>query len=157
MKKLLVRLAIALVAVFLLLQVRRPSRVNPPVRPENTIEARLTTPPRIASILERSCKDCHSHETDWPWYSGVAPVSWIVAHDVEEGREHLNLSDWSRYGNEDGALHLGEICKEIRSGAMPMSRYVRMHREAALSDADREALCEWTRVEGRRLLSVTPP
>jgi hypothetical protein len=154
MKKALKRAALALLAIFLLIQLWRPARENPPARPEDTIVARTSMPPEVASILERSCKDCHSHETAWPWYSHVAPVSWILAHDVQEGREHLNLSEWSRYGNEDGALHLGEMCKEVRSGAMPMSRYVRVHPEASLSDEDRRKLCEWTSAEGRRLMAT---
>src|SRR5262245_25819273 len=157
MKRLLTRIALALVGIFLLAQFYRPDRENPPVRAEDTIQARTAMPAEIATILHRSCKDCHSHETAWPWYSNLAPVSWIVAHDVQEAREHLNLSEWSRYGNEDGALHLGEICKEVRSGAMPMGRYVKLHGEAALSREDRDALCAWTSAEGKRLLAVRPP
>jgi hypothetical protein len=152
-RKILKWTAIALVAILLLAQAYRPERENPPIDPAATIEARTEMPAEVAAMLERSCSDCHSHDTEWPWYSNVAPVSWLVAHDVEEGREHLNLSDWARYGNEDSALHLGEICKEVRNGAMPLGKYVRMHPEAELSAEDREALCEWTKVEGRRLLS----
>jgi len=157
MKKVLTRTGLALLGILVLIQLWRPSRENPPVRPQDTIEARTSMPPGIASILHRACRDCHSHETAWPWYGNVAPVSWIVAHDVQEGREHLNLSTWAQYGNEDGALHLGEVCKEVRSGAMPMGRYVRVHPEAALSEDDRRAICEWTRDEGKRLLSSATP
>jgi hypothetical protein len=152
-KKLLLWLLIGLAAAFVLAQARRPRRDNPPFRPEDAIEARTQMPPAVASVLARSCKDCHSRQTRWPWYSNVAPVSWVVAHDVEEARGHLDLSDFGSYGNEEGALHLGEICKEIRGGAMPLPRYVRAHPEAALSAEEKETLCEWTRVESRRLLS----
>jgi hypothetical protein len=130
-----------------------PERENPPVSDAGRIEATTPVPPDVLATLNRACTDCHSHETRWPWYSHVAPASWLIAHDVEEGREHLNMSEWARYGNEDKALRLGEICKELRSDAMPLPRYRRLHPEARLSQEEKEAICAWTRGESQRLLS----
>jgi hypothetical protein len=151
--KIVKRSLIALGVLFVLIQLYRPERTNPSVSSEGGMEADVRVPHEVATLLRRSCADCHSYETRWPWYSNVAPVSWIVAHDVHEGREHLNLSEWARYGNEDKALRLGEICKELRSGAMPMPRYLRLHPEAKVSPDEIETICAWSKEEGRRLVS----
>ncbi len=113
------------------------SRSNPPVQGE--VEA----PAKVMAVLERSCYDCHSYETRWPWYAYVAPVSWLVAHDVEEGREHLNFSAWSQHDAEERAEKLEEIWEEVDEGKMPLEKYVWLHSDARLTDADRETLRVW--------------
>src|SRR5271167_2263090 len=92
MKKTLTYLAVAIPAVFDLLQLTNPARTNPPVKAD--MIACLHPPDPVARALVASCYDCHSYETKWPWYSRVAPVSWLIASDVNKGRNHLNLSDW---------------------------------------------------------------
>lgn len=103
--------------------------------------------PEVAAILDRSCRDCHTYETRWPWYSHVAPMSWLVISHVNEGREHLSLSDWASYNPSDAAHALAEMCEEVRDGGMPLGSYLIAHRSAALGDADVEALCAWTERE----------
>ena len=134
----------ALVVLQLAAQVIRPARTNPPIDPAKTIEARTTMPSDVAAILERSCHDCHSNATVWPWYSNIAPVSWLLVSHVNEAREHVSLSNWRDYTNADASKRLEEMCSEVREGEMPMSSYVLLHRSASLSDADREALCAWS-------------
>jgi hypothetical protein len=85
--------------------------------------------------------NCHSHQTVWPWYSAIAPASWLVAHDVAEGREHLNLSDWARVPVEKRAHKLEEVCEETRKGHMPPRLYLMLHPEAKLSEQDSKLLC----------------
>lgn len=114
-------------------------RSNPPVRAE------VQAPPAVQSILKRSCYDCHSHQTRWPWYSYVAPVSWLVAHDVHGGRGDLNLSDWPRLDFEAQDLQLADIRRQIEKKKMPLGIYLLMHRDAKLSDADRATIVDWTR------------
>jgi Haem-binding domain len=88
-------------------------------------------------IARTSCYACHSNETDWPVYSYVAPMSWLVRRDVEDGRDELNFSDWSRHAGEaDDAVEM------IESGAMPLGRYTLIHRSADLSDDERETLVQ---------------
>ncbi|MGD0745731.1 MAG: heme-binding domain-containing protein, partial [Verrucomicrobiota bacterium] len=86
----------ALVAVFALLQLTNPARTNPPIVPGHDVSATNAPPPPIAALLHAACYDCHSYETKWPWYSRVAPVSWLIASDVNGGRKHMNFSDWPR-------------------------------------------------------------
>lgn len=143
MKKWLGRIALVLAVALALIQGYRPERTNPPVDPNRTIQAVMQVPPQVDTILKRSCHDCHSNTTHWPWYSNVAPASWLVAHDVEEGREHLNFSEWASYPPNDAAHALEEICEETREGNMPMWQYELTHPGARLSEADKRTLCTW--------------
>jgi mono/diheme cytochrome c family protein len=88
------------------------------------------------ALFMRACGDCHSHETKWPWYSNVAPVSWLVQRDVEEGREHFNVSAWGHQKKNDG----DEAAEEVREGDMPMPIYLLTHPEARLSDEEKARL-----------------
>jgi len=91
--------------------------------------------PRTRELFFRACKDCHSNETVWPWYSFVAPASWLVQSDVDEGRSHFNVSEWGRAEN-----HADEAAKMLREGEMPLWFYLPAHPEAQLSDEEREEL-----------------
>lgn len=133
-------LPVILLAAF---QLHRPERANPPADPARAVEARMEVPPNIRALLDRSCADCHSNRTTWPWYSRVAPVSWLVAGHVREAREHLNFSDWP--GRHDAEHLLEEICEEVEKGAMPLASYRVLHPSAKLSPAERQAICGWTR------------
>src|SRR5215213_10280083 len=93
--------AIGLAALFAGLQFIRPARTNPPVDESRTITAQAHLAPEVASILDRSCNDCHSNQTRWPWYSNIAPVSWFVINHVNEGRAEMNFSDWAQYSAGD--------------------------------------------------------
>src|SRR5579863_1250711 len=90
-------LVVILGGIFIAIQFIGPARTNPPVAPSHTIGSQLQIPPRMADIMNRACMDCHSYETRWPWYSGVAPVRWWLVQHVNDGRETLNLSEWSQY------------------------------------------------------------
>lgn len=106
------------------------SRENPPVSAEPSWDS-----PRTRELFFRSCADCHSNETHWPWYSKVAPVSWLVTKDVREGREHFNVSEWNRPQDdaEDAAEEFGE-------GEMPLWIYLPTHPRARFTDAERAEL-----------------
>jgi hypothetical protein len=112
-------------------------RSNPPV------EAEVPAPAPVREILARACYDCHSHETRWPWYARVAPVSWLVAHDVNHAREHMDLSAWNRYDAKERREKLDELWEEVEEGAMPLWYYLPLHPQARLSDADKETLRGW--------------
>jgi len=143
------RIALALVVVFLLAQFMQPKRTNPPVVPSRSLEAHVQVPPNVSSILKRACGDCHSSQTDWPWYSHVAPVSWFVADDVNMGRSHINFQDWEAQENpKEAAEHLALICKEVREKTMPPLTYRILHKEARLSEEDIATLCAWSQSFG---------
>lgn len=146
--------AVALAALFTAAQFVRTARTNPPVGPGRSIESHVRMTPEVASLLERSCDDCHSNRTDWPWYSRVAPASWFVADHVNDGRRHLNFSDWARYDEHEAGEMLEQVCIEAKKGAMPLDSYVLLHRGARLSAADVKTLCDWANGERRRLASA---
>ncbi len=103
---------------------------NPPVVAEPGWDA-----PRTHELFSRACADCHSNQTKWPWYSRVAPVSWLVASDVEEGRSKLNVSEWNR-----PQKNASKAAKEVRGGEMPLATYLLAHPEARLSPAEKADL-----------------
>jgi hypothetical protein len=143
-----VRAALALlVGAFAIAQVvRRPGLTNPPSEPARAISAHVPVPPDVGRILRRACYDCHSHETRWPAYARVAPVSWLVARDVRVARSDLDFSDWSvdPVREPTPAQRLGGICHDVRRRIMPPRSYTLMHPAARLSPWDVARLCAWT-------------
>ncbi|MFN7919278.1 MAG: heme-binding domain-containing protein [Bryobacteraceae bacterium] len=121
-------------------------RENPPVVPGETIEASLDMPLHVTGILDRACKNCHSNDTEWPWYARIAPASWMINADVEAGRKALNLSQWSRVAEKPRAAMgaLTAACAAVRTDRMPPKPYRMMHSEARLSADETAALCAWT-------------
>ena len=127
---------LAFLVLFLAIQFVPVERTNPPVVSD------FRGPEEVKKILVRSCYDCHSNETNWPWYSKVAPVSWLVAHDVEEAREELNFSEWDQFRSKRRLIR--KITKETKEGKMPLPAYLRLHPSVKLSDEDLSTLKEWT-------------
>src|SRR6185503_15933407 len=122
-----------------------PPRHNPPPDEFASFQAATRMPPEVAATLRRSCGDCHTNRTQWPWYSHVAPVAWFVADHVNHGRRHLNLSEWSRPGGGERVKEpAAAICKEVRAGQMPLGSYLWMHRSAGLRPGEVEAICRWS-------------
>jgi len=152
-KRILKIVLIVFVVIFVGMQVIRPALSNPPVDESQTIYARTQMTPQVAAILDRSCRDCHSNKTVWPWYTQIAPVSWWLSNHVNEGRRNLNLSEWGRLAPDRQDRKLRQICDEVQDGVMPLSSYLPMHQAAKLSDQDRKVLCDWTDAERQRLTS----
>jgi hypothetical protein len=109
--------------------------------------------PNVQAILTRSCQDCHSEATHYPWYSYVAPISFLIRSDVVRGREHLNLSRWSEYSLARKERSLSEIANQVKDREMPLPQYTLIHRDARLSDADIDAVFRWTQAERLRLIA----
>src|ERR1700688_5069874 len=116
--------------------------------------ARAEASPVVTRIFERSCQNCHSEKTDWPWYSYVAPVSWLVESDVHRARSHMNLSGWDQYSLAEKQDHLAELAAAVRSRQMPPPRYTLMHRSAKLSQPELDRIYQWARGERHRLKSL---
>lgn len=110
-----------------------------------------SVPADVRQVLESKCGDCHTDNTRWPLYSKVARVSWLVEHDVHDGREALNLSRWEQYSAEMQVGLLSRIASEARSGQMPLKQYVWIHPEMQLSGSEQQQLYEWARTERKRL------
>jgi len=126
------------VAALIVAQVIRINKTNPPVQSE------VTTDPAIKPLLKKACYDCHSNETVWPWYSNVAPVSWLIGSDVNEGREKMNFSEWGNYSADVQSKHLQKIVEEVAEGGMPPWYYAIMHRDAHLTPEERGQIKKWT-------------
>ena len=105
---------------------------NPPVLSEPNWDS-----PQTRELAQRACFDCHSNETVWPWYSHVAPISWLVQHDTDEGRQHLNFSTWNE-GGKGREPH--EAVETVSNGQMPMPAYLITHSEARLTETEKQAL-----------------
>jgi len=121
-----------------------------PVREQRSANP-LPNAPRLAEV----CGNCHSERTEWPLYSYLPGVSWVLEKDVAEAREHLNLSRWDRYSVEEKRDLLGRIAAEIRNRQMPPARYTMLHPEARLSESDIQRILDWTKNQ-RRLSRNSP-
>lgn len=130
-----------LAIVFVLMQVVVPARTNPVTDPAMSFKAMRPAGDPAAAIMERSCRDCHTNDTVWPWYSRMAPVSWLVAHDVNEGRAELNLSEFGTYSAKKQQHKLEEVCEAVTSGEMPMWIHTLAHPEAKLRPGEVDTLC----------------
>ena len=110
---------------------------------ENDLLYNNQVPEPVATMLRTSCYDCHSYETKYPWYSHVAPVSWLVARDMREGLKELNFSEWESQSKMDKAKNLDDLIDEVKEGDMPMPIYTFIHRDAKLTDEQRQQLADW--------------
>ena len=140
MKKWKLILPVAL-GVFAALQLANPSRVNPPV--EKDFIAAASPPASVGASLRAACYDCHSHETKWPWYSRVAPVSWLIVSDTDEGRDHLDFSDWPAEAAR-AAKKLDRINEVLDYREMPPKKYTLLHADARLTETQRKEIMDWT-------------
>lgn len=137
--------SIALVVVAIAIQLIRPERPQGELPADGRMTEFVTVPGDIDSLLRRSCFDCHSDETRWPWYSRVAPISWLVAHDVRHGRSNLDFSRWSidPVREPTPEQRFRWMCREVRSDIMPPRVYLLAHPHARLTAAEKHALCAW--------------
>jgi hypothetical protein len=149
MKKKLKWVFILLVGAFLLLQLANPARTNPTVKSD--LIANTHPPAAVATALVAACYDCHSYQTKWPWYSHIAPMAWLVANDVNEGRQNLNLSEWPADDAKRAVRRLENMSDNIGSGDMPPKKYTAIHADARLTDSQRKDLTDWLDAEADKL------
>jgi hypothetical protein len=152
MRKKLKWAAGGILVIFAGLQFFNPSAVNPPVK--NDFIAATKPSATVAAGIRAACYDCHSDETRWPWYSRVAPVSWLIASDVTEGRKHLNLSDWPTEPAA-AAKQLDRINEVVDYKEMPLKKYTLIHADARLSDERLGEIVDWTDAAAGKLRGAT--
>src|SRR3954454_11022590 len=126
-----------------------PSAIRLAMRsqPAHSLQASVRTPPEVNALLTRACSDCHSMNTKWPWYSGFAPVAWLIEYDVSRARRAVNFSEWSVQAGRRKGLAMGTLaamCEGVKTGQMPPIQYRLLHPESRLSEADTRTLCTWT-------------
>lgn len=148
-KRLLTSVCVLLAAIIVASAIGPHRPVGSPHAP---LLAGAHVPLQVRSTIERACRDCHSDATRYPWYSYIAPISWLIRSDVQSGREHLNFSKWAEYSVLRRERCLSEIANQVQDGGMPLVIYTFMHRDARLSKSDVEAVFEWTQAERTRLI-----
>jgi hypothetical protein len=141
-------LALLFAALFIGMQLIPVERSNPKSDPKLALKA----PPEVQAIFARSCYDCHSNETRWPWYSAIAPMKWFIARDVKVGRQWLNFSEWESYDEAKKAKLKAMIFKAVGL-AMPLGLYVKAHPEAKLSPQDKQTIRDWTGIDPEEIMN----
>lgn len=147
--KILKRVLAALAVGFALLQFIQPARTNPPVK--NDFLKATGAPPEVAGLFRAACYDCHSDQTRWPWYGYIAPVSWQIVQDVNRGRRHVNLSEWPANNAELAGKKIEDMSDEIDDGDMPLKKYSLIHKDARLTDDQRDELTQWLDAQAKAL------
>lgn len=140
-----------IIAALILIQFIPLDRDNPPAADG----AEIILPADIEKIIKNSCYDCHSNNTVWPWYSNVAPVSWLVVYNVQQAREELNFSEWNSYSEKRMNYKLKELVEEIEEDEMPLSSYLLLHGDAQLSEGQKEMLMNWAKLYNKVTIDST--
>ena len=140
MSRRLKQAAIVLTVAFAAAQLVRPERANPATDVRRTIEAHVGTAGGLVAVLDRACRDCHSNGTMWPWYTQIAPASWLMAYGVTQGRKAVNFSEWAAYPPEQQRILLALSCQDASEGKMP-GPYTLLRPETRLSAQDVETIC----------------
>lgn len=133
-----------LVLAFVAIQFWRIDTTPIPIVQAETIQSGITIPPDVDMALTRSCGDCHTNATVYPWYSQVQPVAWWLSDHIAEGRRELNFSTFNTYPARKKKKKLEEICDQVKSGEMPLPSYTWVHRNAILTDSEKDSICNWT-------------
>ena len=139
MKKLLIIVIVLLVAI----QFITIDKTNPPIDMSKDFISLINSPSELGTVIKSSCYDCHSHHTKYPWYSNVAPISWLIKDHINNGRNHLNFSTWADYSEKKKDHKLEECIEMIKSGEMPMNGYVMLHDEAEITHEQKMKLISW--------------
>jgi len=125
----------------------------PPAHGKPLFQGAKIDAPTLA-LFQRSCQNCHSENTQWPWYSRIPPASWMIAEDIRAARRHVDFSHWNSYSAAEQENLLTRIGAAARTRRMPLRRYTLLHREAVLTAQERRQIYEWSRAEKKRLRSA---
>lgn len=137
------KILIALLVILVVIQFFRPSRNTSSGPDVNAIGTKYPLPADVEDMLKKSCYDCHSNSTDYPWYTNIQPVGWWMQHHVNEGKEELNFSEFASYEPKRARHKMKETADQIKEGEMPISSYTWVHKDASLSSAQKERLVQW--------------
>ena len=138
-------MAFLLFLSFVAIQFYRPSKNQSPGDHTSRFLLETNPPGSLKVILKQACYDCHSNNTDYPWYNNVAPISFWLAYHVKDGKKHLNFSDWQDYTAEKKAYMLEDVIEMVLEGKMPLKKYTWLHEEARLTEKQRNEVGEWAK------------
>ncbi|WP_044398907.1 heme-binding domain-containing protein [Lacinutrix sp. Hel_I_90] len=139
--KIVKKILVALLIVLVLMQLYRPAKNNAEYRDVAAFELETNVTSGIKTIMENNCYNCHSNKTVYPWYAEVAPVSFWINDQIEEGNEHFNVSQWLAYSNKKKDHKLDELVEEVEEGEMPLDAYTWLH--GSITEAEKEAVIVW--------------
>lgn len=157
MKKALKILVLLLIAGFVVIQFFRIDKTSPPVVQAEALESAVLVSPDVSQIMVRSCNDCHTNSTNYPWYSNIQPVGWFLKSHIDDGRRKLNFNIFNTYPPKKKAKKLEEICERVESKEMPLPSYLWLHRDSILSESDAKALCDWAKQEQAKIVVEPTP
>ena len=144
-KNLIIGILASVIVLLILMQFVRIDKTNPPVDPSKEFATLVNPPQDVSLILQESCYDCHSNKTTYPWYADVAPASWFLKNHIDEGREHLNFSEWGDYTAKKANHKIEETIEMVEEGEMPMTSYTLLHPEGKLTKEEKDQLLSWFR------------
>lgn len=139
-KKILLGLLVVVVVIQFIQPTRNESNEE---LSSNDLSKTLVIPGNVQSILMTACYDCHSNNTNYPWYSRIQPFGWLLAKHINEGKAELNFSEFGLYSSRRQISKLNGIANSIKDGSMPLSSYTMLHKNARLSEGDKSSLIEW--------------
>lgn len=152
MRKIIQILFVLLIVTFVVIQFFQPDNNSEGISENHIFEQEIISD-EIKSIFTNACLDCHSNETKYLWYHRIAPVSWMVNQHIEDGKKHLNLSDWGEFDIFEKIGVLDEICDEVEDEKMPLKSYLIIHKKAKLTEDQVLELCAWTEKLSEELLT----
>lgn len=137
------KIALALLVVLVGMQFYRPEKNVAASDYVAAFETETNPSPEVKAILNTACYDCHSDNTEYPWYNNIAPVSYWLADHIEDGKKHLNFSDWQNYDTKKKDHKLEELIEEVKEGEMPLKEYTWTHGDAKLTQEQISTLVAW--------------
>lgn len=151
------KILLLLLLAFIVIQFFRPEKNIAATKSANDITMVYPVPENVQQIFARSCNDCHSNNTQYPWYAEVQPVAWFLADHIKDGKDELNFSEFGTYRIARQNKKMKECIKQIKDGDMPIDSYTFIHRDANLSDADKQAVITWCESVQKTLQEKYPP
>jgi hypothetical protein len=153
MKKIWIIIIGAVILLFIVIQLFPPEKNDKLLNPQNDIVFVIEMPASVKKKIVDACYDCHSNKTAYPIYNRIAPVSWIMANHIRNGKEHLNFSEWATFDKKKQIKLLSDICDEITNGEMPIKSYVFMHSRAVINPKELGEICNWTEKASEQIMS----
>ncbi|HXC02695.1 MAG TPA: heme-binding domain-containing protein [Opitutaceae bacterium] len=145
-----------LALLFLSIQFVRPAKNLSPVPGPQDITAKVAVPAEVQRVFTKACYDCHSDHTRYPWYAEVEPVGWWLGSHIDDGKQHLNFSEFGAYNAKKADRKLKQIAHEVNDGSMPLHSYTWIHRDAILTAAEIKLISDWVDTARTQIAPESP-
>jgi hypothetical protein len=145
------KIFIGLLVVLVIIQFIQPAKNKSTTSQPNDIGVTMNVPDDVSIVLRKACYDCHSNNTNYPWYASIQPVSWWLNHHIDEGKDELNFSEFGAYKMKRKIKKFNEIAGEVTDGEMPLESYTWIHKDAKLTKEEASALINWANLMATKL------